>query len=89
MVLHAVAANVRFGGRVWIYGATAEGVGAVVADLPKVRFSSRLYFFLLYFPRTGILLRTQFMRASERSCTQCYINAGSQLPLLTHRAIQP
>jgi hypothetical protein len=49
MVLHAVAANVRFGGRVWIYGAAAEGVGAVVADLPKVRFSSRLYFFLLLF----------------------------------------
>jgi len=46
MVLNAVAANVRFGGRVWIYGAAAEGVGAVVADLPKVRFSSRLLYFL-------------------------------------------
>jgi hypothetical protein len=37
MILHLVAARVRFGGRVWIYGAAVEGIGAVVADLPKVR----------------------------------------------------
>ena len=37
MILHAVAANVRFGGRIWIYGGITEGIRGVIADLPKVR----------------------------------------------------
>ena len=37
MVLHVVAAKVKFGARVWIYGAATEGLKSIIPDLPKVR----------------------------------------------------
>lgn len=39
MVLHAVAASVRFGAPVWIHGAVTEGLRAVIPDLPTVSSS--------------------------------------------------
>ena len=71
MILHAVAANVRFGGRIWIYGGITEGIRGVIADLPKVRhYRTRLL------SSIGILRRAPSMRACEAQADDAKLLTG-------------
>ena len=71
MILHAVAANVRFGGRIWIYGGITEGIRGVIADLPKVRhYRTRLL------SSIGILPRAPSMRACEAQADDAKLLTG-------------
>jgi len=87
MVLHAVAANVRFGGRVWIYGAAAEGVRGVVTDLPTVCFLRLGSMFLTSYSLAVSSHRHTLSRACHARAgafrTRCYIIGGLQLSQLT------